>query len=116
MSSDLVSIVDFFPTVAEIRGRAYSHSIDGHSLVPIMNGHAGVAKTIYAEKFPKNNAPPNPAKWDQALMMEGYKLISDGSAGTRRLYAMPGETYIPESQFTKQDARAYRFLAQELPK
>ncbi len=113
ISEDLVSIVDVFPTVAEIAGVPYSHTVDGISLVAIFGGADGERKLNYVEKFAPNGPPPF-GKHLQAIRNAEYKLIVNGVKGTTALYSMPGEVKIPPP-WTGDDLRAAAHLRGSLP-
>ena len=54
VSKDLVSVVDIFATLAEMRG-VTSHAEDSVSFVPVLLGLPGERETIYSEKFQPNH-------------------------------------------------------------
>ncbi|HIF41651.1 MAG TPA: hypothetical protein EYQ74_11205 [Planctomycetes bacterium] len=58
VSKDLVSVVDIFATLAEMRG-VTSHAEDSVSFVPVLLGLPGERETIYSEKFKPNHTLQN---------------------------------------------------------
>ena len=108
VSTDLVSIVDIYATLAEMRGVPCAAE-DSVSLMPILQGQPGRRKTVYAEKFFPNHTLDNR---EQAIRNDGYKLV-ESSSGTK-LYSMPGEQLIPPP-WSQREKRAARFLRSRLP-
>jgi arylsulfatase A-like enzyme len=104
-SGDLVSIVDVFATIAEIRGISYGPGVgdDSISLMPILQGLPGQRRFNYVTRFKPNHSQPGARTlWVQAAhgrdvgaFHGNYKLIRDEIAGSEDLYKMPGEVLIP---------------------
>lgn len=105
ISDDLVSIVDIFATVAELRGVPIPTGVaeDSVSLVPILRGLSGARETVLTEMFWPNH---NPVKHSRAIRNAAYKLIV-AADNTWKLFSMPGETKIqlPWSQSERAAAR-----------
>lgn len=116
---DLASIVDVFPTVAEIRG-VDPGEVDGFSLVPVLRGGEGGRTTNFAEFFSVNNFDPRfvDGKWRRTIRGEGrYKLRHNVIKEKLTLWRIIGddqEVEIPEP-WTGEDLRAARYLRSRLP-
>ncbi|MCB9687819.1 MAG: sulfatase-like hydrolase/transferase [Alphaproteobacteria bacterium] len=76
-SSALVSVVDVFPTVADIAGIDVSdRALDGVSLLPALaDPTVGVHTTLWSERFTPNGAE-EPDVDERAVRDERYKIVS----------------------------------------
>jgi arylsulfatase A-like enzyme len=92
ISDDLVSIVDLYATVAELRGVA-SGAEDSISLVPILQGAPGTRTHNYCEMF-GTNGDVSDREW--TVRNRSWKLIhSFYPVPGDLLYRMPGEVPVP---------------------
>lgn len=94
VSDEVVSIVDIFKTLAELRGVTVPPGIaeDSVSLLPILHGGPGERETVYAERF-----SPNHTLWNrrQAIRDARYKIVYRPTDQIVTLFAMPDDTMIP---------------------
>ena len=101
-TDELVSIVDLYATIAELRG-VPSAAEDSQSLVPILQGQPGTRHYNYSEMFSTNGDP-----WDRewTLRNRSWKLIHvHYPIPMDRLYRMPGEVpVLPPYDATEQAA------------
>ncbi len=101
VSTSLVSVVDVFPTVAELAGvgverlpgvvdRQAPLTIDGQSLLPVLaDPTTPVHDVLYAERFAPGGA--GPYDYDRrAVRDERYKLVYDAIDGREQLFE-----YVP---------------------
>jgi arylsulfatase A-like enzyme len=106
---DLVSIVDLYATLAELRG-VPSAAEDSISFLPVLSGLPGARRYSYAEMFTPNGGSENHRR---AIRDRDYKLIvRDGL--TVEFSSMPGEVAIPPPWTAAQQA-AYGRLRAALP-
>jgi len=107
---DLVSVVDVFATVAELRGIPVPPGVaeDSVSLVPILRGEPGRRETMYVEHFDAQGE-----FHERAIASRTHRLTVD-SNGREHLARMPDERPVPEP-WEGEDAAAARFLRERLP-
>jgi arylsulfatase A-like enzyme len=106
---DLVSIVDLYATLAELRG-VPSAAEDSISFLPVLSGLPGARRYSYAEMFTPNGGSENHRR---AIRDRDYKLIvRDGL--TVEFSSLPGEVAIPPPWTAAQQA-AYGRLRAALP-
>jgi len=76
----LIDVVDWFPTLLEVGGAAQpSHTLDGLSIVPVLNGSkASVREAVYIHMPCYNGEPGSKQIWQtpfSAILSGDYKLI-----------------------------------------
>lgn len=71
----LVHVVDFFPTFAELAGARFEHEVDGQSLLPILADPAAPGRSyVLAERFRPHGPPPY--SMDEVMLRnQRWKLI-----------------------------------------
>lgn len=106
VSDELVSIVDVFATVAELRGVA-SAAEDSVSFLPILRGEPGRRETVYAERFHPNHTLENRQR---AIRDREYKMVLIGDQEPH-LYAMPGQVSISKPYGPEERAAIQRLRA-----
>lgn len=88
VTDELVSIVDIYATVADLRG-VPSAAEDSQSLLPILHGLPGTRHYNYSEKF-STNGDPSDREW--AVRNRSWKLMhTHYPVPLNRLFRMPGE-------------------------
>ncbi|MFM8890354.1 MAG: sulfatase-like hydrolase/transferase, partial [Planctomycetia bacterium] len=104
---DLVTAVDFLPTICEATGTPLPPGIDGHSFAPQLRGERGTPRDfIYSWYSPRNGGSP---KVREAAFDRHFKLDADGDLYD--LSADPDEKRpIPLSEATGAAAAAARKL------
>jgi len=112
VADDLVSVVDVFATVAELRGVPLPDGVaqDSISLVPILHGRPGARETALVERFWPNH---HPLERSSAIRDRERKLVVT-EEGNWRLYRMPSEELVPKP-WSPEDRAAARRLFGLLP-
>ena len=110
VSDDLVSVVDVFATVADLRG-VPCFAEDSVSLLPILRGEPGRREIVYTERFYPNHTLANRKR---AIRDRAYKmvLIDDQEP---KLYSMPGQVPVPPP-YSPQERAAIERLRAALPR
>ena len=107
---DLVSVVDVFATVAELRGIALPPGVaeDSISLVPMLRGERGRRETVYVERVEPGAEMP-----ERAIASRTHRLTIEAD-GREHLARLPDERAVL-SPWPDEDAQAARFLRERLP-
>lgn len=88
--SQLVHVVDVFPTIADLACVEVRHEIDGQSFLPALRDPgARTRSTVYAERFKPNGPPPYPID-ERMIRDERWKLIRRRGQGDELFAMKPG--------------------------
>jgi tetratricopeptide (TPR) repeat protein len=86
--AEQVETIDIFPTVAELTGAAFQHPIEGHSLVPLLDGGRWEERPAYSESMvpllvngwaPPRSVHTRELQYIRAPRPELYDLVADAA-------------------------------------
>ncbi len=111
ISDALVSVVDLYATVCELRGVALpSEAEDSVSFAGVLRGEPGLREWNYSCIFPHNT----PGRRTHAIRDADYKLVVRYDR-SRHLFAMPGEIPIDLATASNEILARVEQLAARIP-
>lgn len=112
----IVSCWDLFPTIADIAGSQYSHSVDGNNLLPYFTGSGNRPPQEFFLHFP--NSHSNSDRQFYTILREGnWKLILDYASNSYELYDLSNDISESTNLAATESARVMRMsrkMAQKL--